>query len=176
MFLLKNFIFMPMELLNGLPIVQKFAVAAHLIVRMLLILCRLSSLQNPLKRMILPPVDITDDPDADKYLQPGDTYVLHHFSHDQLRILWHQRLGHIHSRRIAKMHRHADGIPKVPIATELDTCPICAQAKLRKVARGKEDSRRATQCYQGLSIDFGFMVQRMSADSCWLYESFARFQ
>jgi hypothetical protein len=24
--------------------------------------------------------------------------------------LWHQRLGHIHSRRVSKMHKHADGI------------------------------------------------------------------
>ena len=60
------------------------------------------------------------------------------------------------------MHEHADGVPKVPIATDLDTCPICVHAKLRKAARGKESSRRATQCNQGISIDFGFMVQKSS--------------
>jgi hypothetical protein len=63
------------------------------------------------------------------------------------------------------MHRHADGVPKIAIASALHTCPICAQAKLREAARGKEDSRRATQCNQGISIDFGFIVQRSSDTS-----------
>ena len=62
------------------------------------------------------------------------------------------------------MNDVADGIPKVPIATELETCPICAHAKLRKAARGKNSSRRATACCQGLSIDVGFMVQSSSTD------------
>jgi hypothetical protein len=54
------------------------------------------------------------------YMERGEEYVLCHLTWDQLRILWHQRLGHIHSRRVSKMHKHADGIPPVPIATELD--------------------------------------------------------
>ena len=28
-----------------------------------------------------------------------------------------------------------------------------------------DDSRRATQCHQGLSVDFGFIVQKSSTDS-----------
>jgi hypothetical protein len=73
---------------------------------------------------------------------PADdsTYLLRHLTRDQLRILWHQRLGHLHSRRVSDLHRFAQGVPSVPIATELDTCPICAQAKLRKAARGVESS------------------------------------
>jgi hypothetical protein len=87
------------------------------------------------------------------------TYTLSHLSRDQQRILWHQRLGHLHSRRVSDVHKYARGVPSVPIAGELDKCPVCLHAKLRKAAAGKADSRRATQCHQGLSIDFGFIVQ-----------------
>ena len=104
------------------------------------------------------------DDDSDAYLNPGDSFVMHHLSRDQLRILWHQRLGHMHSRRVSKMHAHADGVPKVPLASELDACPICVQAKLRRAARGKETSQRATTSGQGIGVDFGFMVQK-SQDS-----------
>jgi hypothetical protein len=38
-------------------------------------------------------------------------------------------------------------------------CPICSAAKLRKANKGTEDSRRATVCNQGISIDAGFIVQ-----------------
>jgi hypothetical protein len=81
-------------------------------------------------------VDIAHSDAPPAYMEPGDEYVLCHLTRDQLRILWHQRLGHIHSRRVSKMHKHADGIPPVLIATELDTCPVCAHAKLHKAARG----------------------------------------
>jgi hypothetical protein len=74
-------------------------------------------------------------------------------------------LGHIHSRRQSKMHRYAIGVPDVPIATELDNCPVCAQAKLRKAAASKESTQHATQCGQGIFIDFGFLVQSSSTDS-----------
>jgi hypothetical protein len=86
-------------------------------------------------------------------LAPDDrSAIICHLTRDQLRLLWHQRFGHIHSRRISDMHRHADGVPKIVIASELDIYPICAQAKLRKAARGQEDSRR-------------FIVQRSSGTS-----------
>jgi hypothetical protein len=88
-----------------------------------------------------------------------DECIVHQLSRDQLPLIWHQRLGHIHSRRVAKMHEAADGIPKVPIATELDTCPVCAHAKLCKAACGQTSSHQATQCYQGISVNMGFMVQ-----------------
>jgi hypothetical protein len=62
---------------------------------------------------------------------------------------------------VSKMHKHADDIPPVPIATELDTCPVCAHAKLRKAARGLESTRTpAKQPGQGIGVDFGFMVQK----------------
>ena len=103
----------------------------------------------------------SNDGDTPTYMDPDEEYILCHVSRDQLRILWHQRLGHMHSRRVSKMHKHADGIPPIPIATELDACPVCAHAKLRKAARGLESTRlRATQPGQGIGVDFGFMVQQ----------------
>ena len=99
---------------------------------------------------------------ADSSLLDTDSrpYLIHHLTRDQLRILWHQRLGHMHSRRMSDLHRHIRGVPSLPIATELDTCSVCAQAKLKKAARRQEDSKaNATQCYQGISIDVGFLVQ-----------------
>jgi len=89
-------------------------------------------------------------------------YHLNHLTRDQLCLLWHQRLGHLHSRRVSNMHKFAIGIPSVPLNTDLDQCPICIKAKLHKAARGQSSSRRATQCFQGISIDFGFMVQHSS--------------
>jgi hypothetical protein len=98
--------------------------------------------------------------------------VMHHaslivqqLSREQQRILWHQRLGHIHARRVSEAHKFATGIPVLPNASDLDKCPICARAKLHKAARGTATSRRATQCFQGISIDFGFIVQTSNADS-----------
>ena len=41
---------------------------------------------------------------------------------------------------------------------------MCLESKLRKSPPGKNSTMRATQCNQGLSIDFGFMVQK-SRDS-----------
>ena len=81
-------------------------------------------------------------------------------SEKKLRILWHQRLGHMHSRRVAEMHKHADGIPRVPEADEVEKCPVCIQAKLHHANRSKDDARRALVPFQGIAIDFGFMVQR----------------
>jgi hypothetical protein len=122
-----------------------------------------------------PPVCVCPTPKRDSTLPPAvdspavrkisfdvstpPTYTLSHLSRDQQRILWHQRLGHLHSRRVSEAHKFARGIPPVPIAGDLDKCPVCLHAKLRKAAASKVDSRRATQCNQGISVDFGFLVQ-----------------
>jgi hypothetical protein len=66
---------------------------------------------------------------------------------------------------LAQAHNFAVGVPPIAKPGPLDTCPICAKAKLHKAARSQNDSRRATQCYQGISVDFGFIVQSSSADS-----------
>jgi Reverse transcriptase (RNA-dependent DNA polymerase) len=89
--------------------------------------------------------------------------VVRALSRSALRLLWHQRLGHVNFRRLADMHHHATGIPQfsVPdLATE--NCSICLASKLRKTPRGQGTTMTATQCMQGLGIDFAFMVQRSS--------------
>ena len=93
-----------------------------------------------------------------------EEYQVSNLTRDKLRILWHHRLGHLNSRRCSEMHKFARGIPRLPIASCLDTCPICQNAKLHKSSHPKRSSRRATQCLQGISIDFGFIVQASSTD------------
>jgi hypothetical protein len=75
-------------------------------------------------------------------------------------MLWQQRLGHISFRRLSEMHRFVKGIPQFKLPTELEECPICLAAKLCKTPKGTETTIRATACNQGLSINFGFMVQK----------------
>jgi hypothetical protein len=83
------------------------------------------------------PMDGTEPPFMS--LDVNDEYMVNQLSRDQLRLLWLQHLGHIHSNCVARMHDAAD-IPKVPVATELDTCPVCAHTKLHKAACGKTSS------------------------------------
>jgi hypothetical protein len=81
------------------------------------------------------------------------------------RQLWHQRLGHVGDEKLYAAHHHIDGVPK--FATKdgtLDKCPICLQAKLRKRARTTDSTRKATAPFQGIAMDYGFIVQK-SKDS-----------
>jgi hypothetical protein len=80
-------------------------------------------------------------------------------SREALSIIWHQRLGYMHSRRVSDMYKYAIGVPNLPIATEIDDYPICLKAKLHKANKSTASTRKATQCNQGISIDFGFVVQ-----------------
>jgi hypothetical protein len=98
-------------------------------------------------------VSILDDPE--KYV----TWQINHLAHEALRIIWHQRHGHMYSRRVGDMHKYAISVPNLPIATEIDDCPICLKAKLHKANKSTSSTRKATQCNQGISIDFGFVVQ-----------------
>ena len=43
--------------------------------------------------------------------------------------------------------------------------PCLRPGQVRKAARGQTDSCRATTCGQGISVDFGFLVQASGADS-----------
>jgi len=82
-----------------------------------------------------------------------------HLTQQQLSHLWHQCLGHISWHSVADMHWFALGIPKISIPHNIDQCPVCLASKIHHALCGHEDSRHASQCYQGLSIDFGFFVQ-----------------
>lgn len=65
------------------------------------------------------------------------------------------------AKRMSSLHRVATGIPpKLPVISEVNCCPTCLEAKIRHRNRSTDDSRHATQCYQGLSVDFGFVVQK----------------
>jgi len=64
------------------------------------------------------------------------TATISHLTREQLCLLWHQCLGHLHSRRLSDMHKYANGVPAVSFATTLDHCAVCAKAKLHKAARG----------------------------------------
>jgi GAG-pre-integrase domain len=74
--------------------------------------------------------------------------------------LYHQRLGHMNFRAVSEMHQHVDGIPKVPLPSVIDACPVCIAAKMRKASSSAQTCRTATQCFQGLGIDMGFIVQQ----------------
>jgi hypothetical protein len=49
--------------------------------------------------------------------------------------------------------------------TELDKCPVCLHAKLCHANKSLEESRRALQPNQGISVYFGFLVQKLSNPS-----------
>ncbi|KAI2508393.1 Retrotransposon gag protein [Fragilaria crotonensis] len=90
----------------------------------------------------------------------NEVYTIRSLSRSALRMLWHQRLGHINFRRLSEMHRFVKGMPQFTVPTEIEGCPICLAPKLRKAPSGTGTTMRATTCNQGLSIDFGFMVQK----------------
>ena len=58
------------------------------------------------------------------------------------------------------MHQFIKGMPEFSVPNELESCPVCLAAKLRKQSAGTKSTMRSTICNQGISIDFGFMVQR----------------
>ena len=80
---------------------------------------------------------------------------------EQTRALWHMRLGHVHHRRLADLHKHVDGIPKIARDDVLHKCPLCLKAKLHKAARGPLATiPEESECWQHIHIDFGFFVQK----------------
>lgn len=87
-----------------------------------------------------------------------DSHTINHLSMDQKRVLWHQRLGHLNSRAVRNLYSAVEGLPKTHIASELEKCPVCLHAKLRKADRGRGNSRRATRCNQGISIDLVLLL------------------
>ena len=103
----------------------------------------------------------TIDTDSfDAHADGTTEYIVRSLSRSALRMLWHQRLGHLNFRRLSTMHRFVKGMPEFTIPNELEACPVCLAAKLRKQPAGTATTMRSTVCNQGISIDFGFMVQR----------------
>jgi hypothetical protein len=84
-----------------------------------------------------------------------------HLSARATQVLWHQRLKHCHTRRVSELHKHIDGIPKIVNPPSVDGCDTWWACKMRKSARGSVDTRcDATVLGQGVSMDFGFIVQQ----------------
>jgi Reverse transcriptase (RNA-dependent DNA polymerase)/GAG-pre-integrase domain len=104
---------------------------------------------------ICPHVLPASNPDA----TPRDFHV-HILNREAQRVLWHNRLGHLHSRRVADLYKCTSGIPKLDLASDIDKCPTCLIAKARRTAQCTDDSRHATVCNQGISVDFGFIIQK----------------
>ena len=98
-------------------------------------------------------------------LDEPDPFLVHATTREQQRLLWHQRLCHIHSRRMSDLWKCARGVPRLAVEPEGSICPICAHGKSTKADRSTEDSNRATVAYQGLSVDFGFVVQKGSNEA-----------
>jgi hypothetical protein len=64
-------------------------------------------------------------------------------------------------RRHAYLHKHVDGILCIKVPPDIEGCNTCWTCKLRNAARGTGETRKdATVAGQGISLDFGFIVQR----------------
>jgi hypothetical protein len=78
-----------------------------------------------------------------------------------IRALLHQRLGHLHQRRLSDLHRFVLGVPKSLGTSALACeCAVCLAAKMRRSPAGHGLTRQAEVPFAGLSMDLGFVVQR----------------
>jgi Reverse transcriptase (RNA-dependent DNA polymerase)/GAG-pre-integrase domain len=84
-----------------------------------------------------------------------------------LRMLWHQRLGHMSARRLKDLHKSVKGIPSnLPIGDGISQCPTCLASKMRRAEAARTSTSVASAPYEMLSIDFGFVVQKPDATKC----------
>ena len=143
--------------------------------------------RQALPRHIIRSITLSDDTNLDHEFFDDDDYQdIHHFLSDsndivsgpnatteddqsgtihQLNLktqsqLYHQRLGHLNFRSVSTMYQHVDGIPKLPTPNEIDNCPVCLAAKLRKSNSTNSEQHEATVCFQSIAIDMGFIVQQ----------------
>jgi hypothetical protein len=98
----------------------------------------------------------------------NDFHIIHQINIKAQYQLWHQRLGHLQPRIITDMHNHATGIPKLPSPSIVDNCPVCLSAKMRRANASTGESRVATTCFQGLSIDMAFVFQKSKNTNCFI--------
>jgi hypothetical protein len=93
--------------------------------------------------------------------------AVNHLNLEATRVLWHQRLGHMHFRKVSELHKHVGGIPKSVISTYIDGCPSCWVCKILRTNRGSAYTRKdATVVGQGISMDWGFIVQCSKTKGC----------
>ena len=105
-------------------------------------------------------MDQTGNAEEERPLDPTDT------SDDRARLcqLWHQRLGHVNFRLLGEMHKYVKGVQKLGKAHPLDKCATCMKEKLRKANSSSQSSQWSEHANQGISIDFGFIVQASEKD------------
>ena len=87
------------------------------------------------------------------------TKAVNALTRDQSQALWHMCLEHINERLMSDLHKYVDGVPVLPRSNMLHSCPMCAQAKLRKANRGNTNTTAATDFWQDVQIDFSFFIQ-----------------
>jgi hypothetical protein len=61
------------------------------------------------------------------------------------------------SHRVSDIQKYVMRVPNLNIATEIEKSPIDLKAKLRKANKSTSSNRKAIQCNQGISFDFGFV-------------------
>jgi hypothetical protein len=64
----------------------------------------------------------SEPPDASG--ETPEDYGIRSLTRSALRMLWHQRLGHLNFRRLSEMHRFIKGLPQFKIPTEIEECPV----------------------------------------------------
>jgi hypothetical protein len=95
-------------------------------------------------------------------ISPADDMHVSHIrfiSERATHVLWHQRLRHVHMRRLADLHIHVDDVPPIKLPPDIEGCDTCWTCKLRNSARGTRDTRKdATVPGQDIYLDFGFII------------------
>ena len=102
--------------------------------------------------------DISTDTESESEINQSGT--IHQLNLKTQSQLYHQRLGHLNFRSMSTLYQHVDGIPKLPTPNEIDNCPVCLAAKLRKSNAANTETHEATECFQSIAIDMGFIVQQ----------------
>ena len=92
----------------------------------------------------------------------AQVFLVNALGRSALCMLWHQRLGHLNFRKLSELHKYTRGLPTLSLPDVIDDCAFCMASKLLKVSRGHTNTMTATECLQGLGIDFAFMIQRSS--------------
>jgi transposase InsO family protein len=100
--------------------------------------------------------------DYDPGYDPNDSVAAHDTARRRLlRTLYHQRLGHLGYRRLSTLHKYVDGVPAGLSGDDpIGACPVCLANKMQRSPTRASSPFVATQPFEGLSMDFGFVVQR----------------
>jgi hypothetical protein len=80
-----------------------------------------------------PPVPISVFPEFGDHASPSaqQAFVVNALGRSALRMLWHQRLGHLNFRRLSELHKHTRGLPALTLPDTIDECAVCMASKLR---------------------------------------------